>query len=133
VVDDAAGNRSPRSAAVGVTTEEGGTPGVGCSAAYRVVNEWPGGFQGEIVLRNTGAAAVSGWTLVFRFADGQSVANMWGGTPAQDGGTVSVTPASYTSAIAAGGSVTLGFTATKSDANSAPTGFTLDGTACTTG
>jgi mannan endo-1,4-beta-mannosidase len=117
---------------VAVTTDEGGTPGAGCAVGYRVVNEWPGGFQGEIVVRNSGAAAVSGWTLVFRFADGQRVANMWGGTPAQDGGTVSVTPASYTSDIAAGGSVSVGFTATKGGANSAPTAFTLDGTSCAT-
>ncbi|MEU0086262.1 cellulase family glycosylhydrolase [Streptomyces sp. NPDC006274] len=129
---DAAGNRSARSATVGVTTEEGGTPGAACSVGYRVVNEWPGGFQGEMVMGNTGAEAVNGWTLGFRFADGQRVTNMWGGTPAQDGGTVSVTPVSYTSAIAPGGSVTLGFTATKGGDNSAPTGFTLDGRACTT-
>jgi mannan endo-1,4-beta-mannosidase len=129
---DAAGNRSARSATVAVTTDEGGTPGAGCAVGYRVVNEWPGGFQGEIVVRNTGAAAISGWTLVFRFVDGQRVANMWGGTPAQDGGTVNVTPASYTSDIAAGGSVSVGFTATKGGANSAPTAFTLDGTTCAT-
>jgi mannan endo-1,4-beta-mannosidase len=117
---------------VSVTTDEGGTPGAACAVGYRVVNEWPGGFQGEIALRNTGAEAVDGWTLGFSFADGQRVTNMWGGTPAQDGGAVSVAPASYTSTIAAGGSVTLGFTATKGGANSAPTGFTLDGRACTT-
>jgi mannan endo-1,4-beta-mannosidase len=34
---------------------------------------------------------------------------MWGGTPTQSGADVSVTPASYTAGIAAGGSVTVGF------------------------
>jgi mannan endo-1,4-beta-mannosidase len=128
---DAAGNRSPRSATVNVTTAEGGgTPGASCSVGYRVVGEWPGGFQGEIALRNTGTAPVNGWTLVFAFANGQTISNMWGGTATQNGGTVSVSPASYTSTIPAGGSVTLGFIAGKGATNTTPTAFTLNGAAC---
>ncbi len=129
---DAAGNRSPRSGTVSVTTSEGGgTPGGVCSVGYRVVGEWPGGFQGEITLHNTGTAAVDGWTLAFTFPDGQTVTTMWGGTAAQNGGAVSVTPASYTSTIAAGGSVTVGFTGGLTGGNGAPTAFTLNGGACT--
>ncbi|MGW0333432.1 cellulase family glycosylhydrolase [Streptomyces sp. NPDC003011] len=126
---DAAGNRSARSATVNVTTAS--APGGTCSVGYRATNEWSGGFQGEIVIRNTGTTAVSGWTLAFTFAGGQTVTNMWGGTAAQSGGSVSVTPASYTSTIAASGSVTLGFIGTKGAGNPAPTAFTLNGTACT--
>ncbi len=130
---DAAGNRSARSATVNVTTDKGGsTPGASCSVKYSVVGEWPGGFQGEITIRNTGTAAVSGWTLGFTFADGQTVSNMWGGTPTQSGGKVSVAPASYTSTISAGGSVTAGFIAAKGAQNTAPAAFTLNGTSCTT-
>ncbi|MFE9624735.1 cellulase family glycosylhydrolase [Streptomyces sp. NPDC006527] len=127
---DAAGNRSPRSATVNVTTDD--TPAGSCSVGYRVVGEWPGGFQGEIALRNTGAAPVSGWTLGFTFADGQTITNMWGGTPTQSGGTVTVAPASYTSTVPAGGSVTVGFIAAKGATNTAPAAFTLNGTACAT-
>ncbi len=128
---DAAGNRSARSATVGVTTDEGGTtPGAGCSVGYRVVGEWSGGFQGEITIRNTGTTAIDGWTLGFAFTDGQTVTNMWGGVPAQTGGSVSVTPASYTSTIAAGGSVTVGFTGGRNGTNAAPTSFTLSGATC---
>ncbi|MEE1761233.1 MULTISPECIES: cellulase family glycosylhydrolase [unclassified Streptomyces] len=125
---DAAGNRSPRSATVNVTT--GGTPAGTCSVAYRATNEWQGGFQGEIVIRNTGTAAVSGWTLAFTFANGQTVTNMWGGTATQSGGSVSVKPASYTSTIPAAGSVTVGFIGSKGTTNTAPTAFTLNGAAC---
>ncbi|MEV0224817.1 cellulase family glycosylhydrolase [Streptomyces sp. NPDC050704] len=130
---DAAGNRSARSATVNVTTDEdGGTPGGGCSVGYRVANEWPGGFQGELTIRNTGTSTISGWTLGFAFANGQTISNMWGGTPTQNGGTVSVAPASYTSTIPAGGSVTVGFTAAKGATNTAPTAFTLSGNTCAT-
>ncbi|MFL1898542.1 cellulase family glycosylhydrolase [Streptomyces tauricus] len=130
---DAAGNRSARSATVNVTTADGGsTPGTSCSVGYRVSSEWPGGFQGEITIRNTGTAAIGGWKLVFAFANGQTVSNMWGGTPTQSGATVSVANASYTSTIPASGSVAVGFTANKGSVNTVPTAFTLNGSTCAT-
>ncbi|WP_435840018.1 cellulase family glycosylhydrolase [Streptomyces chilikensis] len=128
---DAAGNRSPNSATVQVTTSPGdGTPAGSCAVGYKVVNQWSGGFQGEIVLRNTGTAPVSNWKLAFSYADGQRISNMWGGTATQSGAAVTVAPASYTSTIPAGGSVTLGFLADKGATNTAPARFTLDGAAC---
>ncbi|MER6116766.1 cellulase family glycosylhydrolase [Streptomyces sp. NPDC001743] len=128
---DAAGNRSARSATVAVTTHAGGgTPGGNCSVGYRIVGQWPGGFQGEITIRNTGTAPIDAWKLGFAFANGQTITNMWGGTPTQNGGSVSVAPASYTSTIAAKGSVTVGFTGSQSGTNAAPAAFTLSGAAC---
>ncbi|MFF4273652.1 cellulase family glycosylhydrolase [Streptomyces sp. NPDC001536] len=127
---DAAGNRSSRSATVNVTTDD--TPAGTCAVGYRVVGEWQGGFQGEITIRNTGTTAVNGWTLGFSFANGQTVSNMWGGTPTQNGAAVSVSPASYTATIPAAGSVTVGFIGTKGTTNTAPTAFTLSGSTCTT-
>ncbi|WUS97186.1 cellulase family glycosylhydrolase [Streptomyces sp. NBC_00708] len=128
---DAAGNRSARSAVVNVTTDEGSTtPAGSCSVGYKVVGQWQGGFQGEITIRNTGTAAIDGWTLGFAFADGQTITNMWGGTPTQTGGSVSVAPASYTSTIAPNGTVTVGFTGSQTGTNAAPAAFTLSGAAC---
>jgi mannan endo-1,4-beta-mannosidase len=128
---DAAGNRSARSGTVNVTTASGGSTAA-CAVGYRVTGEWSGGFQGEIVLRNTGASALNGWTLRWTFPDGQRVSSLWGGTAAQSGAAVTVTAASYTANIPAAGSVTLGFTASRGTTNPAPTAFTLDGAACTT-
>ncbi|MET7368801.1 cellulase family glycosylhydrolase [Streptomyces sp. NPDC005566] len=130
---DAAGNRSTRSATVAVLTDKGtGTPGTACSVGYRVVGDWPGGFQGEIIIRNTSTTAINGWKLAFSFADGQTVSHAWGGSFTQNGGAVSVAPASYTSAIPAGGSVTVGFNGARGATNTAATGFTLNGTTCAT-
>ncbi|MFM9442978.1 cellulase family glycosylhydrolase [Streptomyces acidiscabies] len=126
---DAAGNRSTRSGTVNVTTGPP-APGQSCSVGYRAVGEWSGGFQGEIVIKNTSTTAVNGWTLGFSFADGQTVSNMWGGTATQSGGAVTVKPASYTATIPAAGSVTVGFIAGKGATNSAPAAFTLNGTTC---
>ncbi|MGV9450278.1 cellulase family glycosylhydrolase [Streptomyces sp. NPDC003635] len=127
---DAAGNRSPRSATAAVTTTA--TPAGTCAVGYRVSNEWPGGFQAEITIRNTGTTAVNGWTLAFTFPDDQKVTNMWGGTPTQTGSAVSVTAASWTSTIPAAGSVTVGFTGTKNTTNAPPTTYTLNGGTCGT-
>lgn len=127
---DAAGNRSARSGTVSVTTTAG--PAGGCGVGYRVVGSWTGGFQGEIVISNTGAAALSGWSLAFTFTAGQTVTQIWGGTAAQSGGAVTVTPADYTRVIPAGGSVTVGFLANAGSTNPSPVSFTLDGGACTT-
>jgi mannan endo-1,4-beta-mannosidase len=99
---------------------------------YRIVGERPGGFQGEITIRNTGTTAINGWTLGFSSANGQTISTMWGGSPTQSGAKVSVTPASYTSTIAAAGSVTVGFIGAKSTTNAAPTAFTLNGSTCAT-
>ncbi|MEV0175780.1 cellulase family glycosylhydrolase [Streptomyces sp. NPDC050803] len=127
---DAAGNRSPRSATVNVTTQN--TPAGTCAVGYRVTNEWPGGFQGELTIRNTGTTAINGWTLAFTFPNDQTITNMWGGTPTQNGSAVSVASASWTSTIPAAGSVTVGFTGTKGTTNASPTTFTLNGATCTT-
>ncbi|WP_243761534.1 cellulose binding domain-containing protein [Streptomyces sp. YIM 98790] len=125
---DAAGNRSARSATVTVTTS--GTSSGTCGVDYRVAGDWGSGFQGEIVLRNTGTAALSGWTLAFTFTAGQTIGQMWGGTPAQSGGTVSVTPVDWTRTIPAGGSVTIGFIGSRGSTNPAPAAFTVNGSTC---
>ncbi|WP_086561018.1 cellulase family glycosylhydrolase [Streptomyces africanus] len=126
---DAAGNRSPRSATVTFTTSSGGSSS-SCGVGYRVTSSWPGGFQGEITLRNTGTSAINGWTLRWAFPDSQRITNLWGGTATQSGSEVSVAAAPYTATIPASGSVTLGFTASRATANPSPTAFTLNGAVC---
>ncbi|AJP00836.1 beta-mannosidase [Streptomyces cyaneogriseus subsp. noncyanogenus] len=130
---DAAGNRSQRSGTVAVTTSSSGGSPAACGVVYKVTGQWPGGFQGEIVVRNTGTSAINGWTLRWTFPDSQRVTNLWGGTAAQEGAAVTVTSAPYTASIPAAGSVTLGFTASRGTANPSPTAFALNGAACTVG
>jgi glucuronoarabinoxylan endo-1,4-beta-xylanase len=129
---DAAGNRSTRSATVTATTSTtGGSTGT-CGIGYQVTGSWSGGFQGEIVIHNTSAAALTGWTLSFTFTAGQTITQMWGGTSTQNGSTVNVVPVDYTRTIPTGGSITIGFLANQPAANPAPTAFTLNGGACAT-
>lgn len=104
-----------------------------CTVAYRIGGQWPGGFQGGVTIRNTGAAAINGWTLNWSFSDGQTVRHIWNASQVQRGAAVSATNVFYTATIAPGGEVSIGFLGSMRDKNTAPSSFTLNGTACATG
>lgn len=102
------------------TTSGPGTPNPGngaCSAAYSTVNSWSGGFTGEITVK--ASQSLSGWKVSWPLASGQSISNVWGGRSSVSGGTATVTNEAWNGALTAGGSTTVGFTA--SGAPSTPT------------
>jgi endoglucanase len=105
---------------------------VSCSAAYSLVNSWAGGFQAQIVLTNTATATLSPWTMAFTFGGDQQISSLWDASYTQSGEQVTVTPESYDATIAAGSSVTVGFTGSYTSSDAAPTAFTVNGTACST-
>jgi Glycosyl hydrolase family 12/Cellulose binding domain len=111
---------SPSTSPTPSPTPSATSPGPGtCSAAYSVVSSWPGGFQGQVVVHNTGSAALAGWGLGWTFPGNQQITNLWNGSYTQTGAAVTVTSASYDSSIPAGGTATVGFTASYSGSNSA--------------
>jgi cellulose 1,4-beta-cellobiosidase len=91
-----------------------------CRGTYSVVNSWPGGFQGQVVVTNTGSSTKNGWKLGWTFPGNQAISSLWDGTYSQSGETVTVNNASYNGSIAAGGTVTVGFTGSYTGTNSAP-------------
>ncbi|MGC5011808.1 cellulose binding domain-containing protein [Streptosporangium sp. DT93] len=82
----------------------------GCTASYRTTNSWPGGYQGEVTV-TAGGSALRGWTVRWTPGNGQTVSQVWNGTPAVDGSTVTVTNAAYNGSIPASGTTTFGFLA----------------------
>ncbi|WP_201779976.1 cellulose-binding domain-containing protein [Lentzea aerocolonigenes] len=102
-----------------------------CAVAYRVTNQWPGGFQASVTVRNTGTSTINGWTLRWSFADGQTVDGMWNATSRQSGATVNAVNANYNPQIAPGASVQIGFNGSVRGRNSVPGVFALNGEACT--
>ncbi|SCL73347.1 cellulose binding domain-containing protein [Micromonospora peucetia] len=84
-------------------------PSIGCTASYRVVNQWQGGFQGEVTVRNSGATPVSGWTVRFVFADGQRISQSWNAQLAQSGAEVTARNTAWNGALAPGAQATFGF------------------------
>jgi hypothetical protein len=109
-------------------------PGAACRVIYTITNQWPGGFSTNLAITNTGTTPINGWTLQFSFANGQTVSQVWNGTVSQVGSTVAITNLSYNGSIAPGASVgsAPGFNATWNGTNTIPTGFTLNGVACST-
>jgi hypothetical protein len=128
---DAAGNRSTRSGTVAVTTA-GTTGGGTCKIGYSV-NDWGGGFTATLVITNTSTATINGWTLKFTWPGNQVLTNGWSATYAQSGAQMTATNLSYNGTIAPAGNTTIGFNASYTGSNPAPTAFTLNGSACTTG
>jgi lysophospholipase L1-like esterase len=101
-----------------------------CAVGYAVTSSWPGGFQGDVTITNTGPTAVTGWALRWSFADGQQVSQWWNATVTQAGAAVTATNAAYNASVPAGGSAAFGFIASDNSANTVPTAFTLNAVAC---
>jgi hypothetical protein len=87
-----------------------------CSGTYSVVNSWSGGFQGQVVVKNTGSGTLNGWSLGWTFPGSQTITSLWNGSYTQSGNTVTVSNASYDGSLASGGTATVGFTATGTSA-----------------
>ncbi len=113
-----------------VTMASGHAATVGCQVAYTVGSQWAGGFGANVNITNLGAP-INGWTLRWSFGAGQTVTQLWNGSYTQSGAQVTVTNAAYNASLATGGSAAFGFNGTWGSSNPSPTGFTLNGAACT--
>ncbi len=82
-------------------------PGTGvCTAEYRTVGQWQGGFQGELTV--TAASALSSWTLTWD-APGVTVTNSWGGQTTASGSTLTTVNEAWNGTLSAGATATVGF------------------------
>ncbi|MEU8239639.1 glycoside hydrolase family 48 protein [Actinoplanes missouriensis] len=111
-----------------------GTPAyaaAGCTVVYKVQSQWPGGFTGDIQIKNTGDP-LSSWKLEFDFPDaGQKAVQGWSGVYSQTGQHVTVNNASWNGSLGTNATISSGFNGTfTGSANPVPTAFTLNGTAC---
>lgn len=105
----------------------------GGTATCRVTNSvsaWNTGLTDNIAITNTGTAAINGWSLRFTIAGGQTITSGWNATYSPTSGQVTATNVSHNAAIPPGGSTTIGFQASHTGNSAAPSGFTLNGTAC---
>ena len=98
------------SSATSSTTSGGGSTG-GCTASYKTVSTWSGGFQGEVTV-TAGSAAISSWTTTWTLASGQAISQVWNGALSTSGSKVTVTNVAYNGAVSSGASTTFGFLGT---------------------
>jgi cellulase/cellobiase CelA1 len=116
---DAAGNVSAASAAVTATTASGGgttpPPAGGCTAAYKVSNDWGSGFTADVTV-TAGSSAIHGWKVGWTYAGSQRITNGWNATVTQSGASVTAVNASYNGALGASAATSFGFQGTGSGA-----------------
>ncbi|HEX8867247.1 MAG TPA: glycoside hydrolase family 6 protein, partial [Lentzea sp.] len=118
----------PTTTTTTTTTTTNNNPGGGCRASQRLISQWQGGYNAEIVIENRGSA-INGWTFTFS-APGVTVTNGWNGTWSDTGDVVRVTNASYNGSIPAGGTTTIGFNANYNGSTPPFSAASLNGTAC---
>ena len=127
---DSAG-MSSSSTQASATTQSATFGGFGCHVDYTNVNQWNTGFQGAITIHNTGTVGITNWTLHWTFPESQQITSLWNGSYTQSGEAVTINNLSYNGGIPAGGSYNgVGFTASYSGTNAAPTSFSVNGIAC---
>ena len=106
------GERPGSAQATSATTSATTTaPATVCEAGYVVTNSWPGGYQVEVTVRNTGPRGLTGWTVKWQSAPGHTIGNLWNGTLTQNAGAVTVTNAGHNAVLQTGGTTTFGFVA----------------------
>lgn len=83
-------------------------PTSGTQVSFAVTSDWGSGMNGEIVVRNTGTAAVTGWKVSFDFP--AQITSLWNGTiVSRVGNRYTVAATAWNGTIPAGGSVSIGF------------------------
>jgi hypothetical protein len=95
-----------------------------CSATYSVLNSWPGSYQGQVVVKDTGTSPKNGWKVAWTFPGNQQITTLFNGAYTQSGQQVTVSNVSYNASIPAGGSVNFGFIANVTGTNAAPASIT---------
>ncbi|MFG3299616.1 cellulose binding domain-containing protein [Micromonospora chersina] len=106
-------------------------PGSGACRVTATVNAWNNGLTEDITVTNTGTSTLNGWSLVFTLPGGQSIVAGWNATYAPTSGQVTARNVDYNATLTPNASVSLGFQATHTGNTARPSGFTLNGAACT--
>lgn len=109
--------------------DESALAGAACVVTYDYTNQWAGGFQTNVTIKNQTSAAYNGWNLKFSFAGNQQIQSSWNGKASQSGAAVSVTNETYNGSVAPGGEASFGFVAS-GDPGAKPTSFSVNGVKC---
>ncbi|MDW8805719.1 cellulose binding domain-containing protein [Streptomyces scabiei] len=125
------GDSSDTGGGGGTDPDPGPGPTGACAVTYRITGEWSGGFQADVRLANTGTSAWTGWSLGWTFPHGQNVSQIWNAAHTQSGPAVTARNIAWNGNVAAGSSVSFGFTGSWSGTNGRPTAFKLGDQSCT--
>jgi hypothetical protein len=85
--------------------------GLACTATFKISSRWPGGYQADVTVANTGARALSGWTVSWTFTNGETITQLWNGQDTASGAQHSVRNADYNGGLGVGATAAFGYTA----------------------
>jgi hypothetical protein len=105
---------------------------VSCTATYTVLNSWPGSFEAQITIANTGPDNITPWVLTWTFPGDQQITRMRNATYTQSGENVSAANVSYDAEISVNSSIGFVLDGTFTNSDASPASFSLNGTACST-
>jgi len=80
-----------------------------------------------VTVTHTGGTPITGWTVSFTFANGQTITQVWNGTLQQSGAAVTVRNLSWNGTLGTGATASFGFLANWTGSNTVPA------TTCVTG
>jgi endoglucanase len=84
-----------------------------CKVEYKINGQWPGGFNAQITVTNTGDEPLEGLTLRWAQPTGQSIEHSWSVKLVQQGHTVTATELAGGSALKPGRTFTFGLIGAK--------------------
>ncbi|MEH1129020.1 cellulose binding domain-containing protein [Micromonospora sp. CPCC 206061] len=112
-----------RAAGIAAYRSSGPSP-ASCEVDYVVASTWPGNVQVNLVVENTTASPINGWTAQWTFTGNENVYNSWGVTVTKVGTAATATGTGFGATIPAGGTVTVGFQATVTGTPTVPSPIT---------
>ena len=111
-----------------MTTTPTPVPDGQCEIEVGAVSTWPGGFQGNVTVFNGTMQPVNGWTVTWKFGNGETVQQAWNSSTTQSGSTVTAKNLSWNATIAHHNAVSFGFIG--SGTPGPVTAATLNGSSC---
>jgi glucose/arabinose dehydrogenase len=98
-------------------------PPGGCTASYSQSSQWPGGFNANVVVTNTGTTTTNSWSVTLNFPNGQTLSaqNIWNATLGTTQNPYVANSVSYNRQIAPGATTSFGFNGMWSGTNNPPT------------
>lgn len=103
-----------------------------CEVDYIVHGTWPGGYNTQIWIKNTGQTAITGWKLSWAYpGDDEVTSRAWSAQWSQQGATVTAENYPWNATIKPGKRTTIGFIGDPGGLREAsPEQFWLNGQAC---
>ncbi|MGN9906459.1 cellulose binding domain-containing protein [Phytohabitans sp. LJ34] len=115
-------------AAAAIAPASAAQAAVACEVTY-TASSWSGGFYANVQIKNLGDPW-NGYTVDFRFTGDQTVTQAWNHSWTQSGQAVTVRSGPSVPPVPTGGSIWLGFLGRYTGTNTPPTGWRVNGVAC---